>query len=131
MSSPSIFHLVSLLFLLLCHRINCKNVTFVTQPIRITIADLPRPNASSSASKSPRIITVPANPLLYIPDGFTVKLYMSGLTSPRYLIYTPTNDILVSESSANRISCLVDNDQDGYPDQRLTFADSSNGLNYP
>ncbi|CAF4613708.1 unnamed protein product [Rotaria sp. Silwood2] len=56
---------------------------------------------------------------------------MSGLVSPRYLIYTPTNDILVSESSINRISCLVDNDQDGYPDQRLTFANASNGLNYP
>ncbi|CAF4205801.1 unnamed protein product, partial [Rotaria sordida] len=101
------------------------------QPIRITIANLPRPYASSSASKSPRVIMVPANPLLYVQDGFIVELYMSGLTSPRYLIYTPTNDILVSESSANRISCLVDNNRDGYPDQRLTFADSSNGLNYP
>ncbi|CAF2497907.1 unnamed protein product [Rotaria sp. Silwood2] len=55
---------------------------------------------------------------------------MSGLLSQRYLIYTPTDDILISESSANRISCLVEKDHDGYPDQRLTFADASNGLNY-
>ncbi|CAF1135599.1 unnamed protein product [Rotaria sp. Silwood1] len=119
------------LILLLIPQTNCKNVTFVPQPIRITIASLPQPYASSSASKPPQIIAVPSNPRLYVPKGFIVKLYVSGLTAPRYLIYTPTNDILVSESSTNRISCLVDNNHDGYPDQRLTFADTSNGLNYP
>lgn len=56
---------------------------------------------------------------------------MTGLISPRYLIYTPTDDILVSEPNANRISCLVDINNDGYPDQRKTFADGSNGLNQP
>jgi glucose/arabinose dehydrogenase len=56
---------------------------------------------------------------------------MTDLMSPRALIYTPSGDILVSESRANRISCLVDSDNDGYPDQRITFADVSNGLNRP
>ncbi|CAF2943291.1 unnamed protein product [Rotaria sp. Silwood2] len=130
MCSPFEFRLISLAFLLVFHQINCKNVTFVPWPINITIEDLPQPYASSSVSKSPQIIRVPSKPLLYIPDGFTVKIYMSGLLSQRYLIYTPTDDILVSESSANRISCLVDKDHDGYPDQRLTFVDASNGLNY-
>jgi len=121
----------SLLILLIIYRINSTNITFVPQPIHLTVADLPQPYATSSASKSPQVIAVPADPLLYVPDGFTVKLYMSGFTTPRYLIYTPTDDILVSESNANRISCLVDNNHDGYPDERLTFADASNGLNYP
>jgi glucose/arabinose dehydrogenase len=120
-----------LLILLISHRINGTNITFVPQPIRLTVADLPQPYATSSASKSPQVIAVPADPLLYVPDGFTVKLYMDGFTIPRYLIYTPTDDILVSEPGANRISCLVDNDHDGYPDARFTFADASNGLNYP
>ncbi|CAF2673300.1 unnamed protein product [Rotaria sp. Silwood2] len=130
MCSPFEFRLISLAFLLVFHQINCKNVTFVPWPINITIEDLPQPYASSSVSKSPQIIRVPSKPLVYIPDGFIVKLYMSGLLSQRYLIYTPTDDILVSESSANRISCLADKDHDGYPDQRLTFVDASNGLNY-
>ncbi|CAF0922535.1 unnamed protein product [Rotaria sordida] len=56
---------------------------------------------------------------------------MSGLISPRYLLYTPAGDLLVSEPNANRISCLLDTDNDGYPDQRTTFADASNGLNRP
>jgi glucose/arabinose dehydrogenase len=131
MFSSSVLRLFLSLILLQIHQINGKNVTFVPQPMRITVADLPPPYATSSASKGARVYPVPADPVLYVPDGFTVKLYMTGLSSPRYLIYTPTGDILVSESGANRISCLVDNNQDGYPDQRLTFADASNGLNYP
>ncbi|CAF3923396.1 unnamed protein product [Rotaria magnacalcarata] len=127
----SVFHPFSLLILLLFHQNNCTNITFIPQPIKITVADLPQPYASSSVSKVSRIISVPTDPQFYVPDGFIVKLYMSELVAPRYLIYTPTDDILVSESSANRISCLIDNDHDGYPDQRLTFADASNGLNYP
>jgi glucose/arabinose dehydrogenase len=109
----------------------CTNITFIPQSIYLTVADLPQPYATSSVSKTANVIAVPVDPLLYVPNGFTVKLYMSGLSSPRYLIYTPTGDILVSESAANRISCLVDNNNDGYPDERLTFADTSNGLNYP
>lgn len=121
-----------LLILLRIHQINAENITFIPEPIRLTIADLPQPYATISAVKGARVYPVPDNPLLYVPNGFTVKLYMTGLSSPRYLIYSPTtNDILVSEPSANRISCLIDNDRDGYPDQRLTFADASNGLSYP
>jgi glucose/arabinose dehydrogenase len=113
------------------HRTNGINVTFIPEPIHITEADLPEPYATSSSDKDPRLLPVPEDPILYVPGGFTVKLYMSGFRLPRYLIYTPTGDILVSESDANRISCLIDNDGDGYPDERATFADASNGLNRP
>jgi glucose/arabinose dehydrogenase len=113
------------------HRTNGANVSFIPQPIHLTVADLPEPYATPSYAKDPNVIPVPENPTLYVPDGFTVKLYMSGLRMPRYLLYTPTGDILVSEPDANRISCLIDNDGDGYPDERLTFADASNGLNRP
>ena len=107
------------------------NVTFVPQPIRFTLADLPEPYATPSSDKDARVFAVPENPTLYVPDGFTVKTYMTGLTMPRYLLYTPTGDLLVSEPNAHRISCLVDNDGDGYPDERQTFADRSNQINRP
>ncbi|CAF3130470.1 unnamed protein product [Rotaria sp. Silwood2] len=113
------------------HETNATNVTFVPEHIHITVADLPEPYATPSSSKDANVIPVPDNPMLYVPDGFTVKLYMSGLTMPRYLIYTPTGDILVSEPRLHRISCLIDNNGDGYPDERITFADASNGLNLP
>jgi glucose/arabinose dehydrogenase len=112
-------------------KIYTKNITFIPKPIRITISDLPSPYATKSADRRPKISRVPINPRLFVPDGFTIKLLMTGLISPRYLIYTPTDDILVSEPNADRISCLVDTNNDGYPDRRKTFADNSNGLNQP
>ncbi|CAF1358493.1 unnamed protein product [Adineta ricciae] len=126
-----ISYLCTLFSIFVIHQIYATNVTFNPQPIHITVADLPQPYATSSVAKGARVIPVPVDPQLYVPNGFVVKLYMSGLTNPRYLIYTPTNDILVSEPSANRISCLIDNNNDGYPDERLTFANVSNGLNSP
>lgn len=107
------------------------NVTFTPVPINITVDNLPVPFATPSASKGAKIIAVPSNPLLSIPNGFTIKQYMSGLVSPRYLLYTPSGDLLVSEPNANRISCLLDTNNDGYPDERITFADISNGLSRP
>jgi glucose/arabinose dehydrogenase len=113
------------------HKTDGINVSFIPEPIHITVVDLPKPYATLSYNKNPNVIPVPEDPALYVPDGFTVKLYMSDLRMPRYLIYTPTGDILVSEPNANRVSCLIDNDGDGYPDERTTFADASNGLNRP
>ena len=121
-------------FFLLCVLLEptaCANVTFTPQAIRLTINDLPAPYATVSASKSAHVVGVPSDPSLYAPEGFTVKLYMDGLSNPRLLIYTPAGDLLVSEPSANRISCLVDNNADGFPDERRTVADASNGLNSP
>jgi glucose/arabinose dehydrogenase len=112
-------------------QIRTENVTFVPEPISITIADLPAPNVNDSTTKTPQTIPVPEDPRLFVPNGFSVKLYMDNLTLPRYLTYTPSGDILVSESNISRISCLVDNDKDGYPDERVTFADASNGLDFP
>jgi hypothetical protein len=75
-----------LLILLEIHQLDGTNVTFVPKPIRITVNDLPRPYVTVSVSKSANVISVPEDPHLYVPDGFIVKLYMSGLTSPCYLM---------------------------------------------
>lgn len=132
----SLFHhqfLVHLVFITsFCnYRANAKNVTFDPKPIHITIDDLPEPYATPSNAKDAIIIPIPEDPVLYVPDGFTVKLHMCGLDRPRYLAYTPSGDILVSEPGMNRISALIDKDGDGYPDERRTFADASNGLTLP
>lgn len=107
------------------------NITFVPTPIQIKVTDLPAPFETESVFKPITISPVSSDFNLSVPNGFSVKLYMSDLKSPRYLIYTPTSNILVSESREHRISCLIDTDNDGFPDQRRTFADASNGLNLP
>ena len=113
------------------YRTHSINVTFVPTPIRINVVDLPAPVDIPYVNKPPTIIPVPSDPHLSIPNGFSIKLYMSDLKKPRYLTYTPTGHILVSEPNENRISCLLDIDNDGFPNQRRTFADATNGLNRP
>lgn len=95
---------------------------FTPKPIRITLNDLPSPFSTPSASKPAIVVPVPSNATLFVPDTrYRVTIYMDGLSTPRQIIYTPTGEILVTESSGNRISILVGN-------TRTVFADISNGI---
>ena len=100
-------------------------------PIRITLADLPQPFATNSASKSPNVIPIPANPSLNVPAGFEVNVFAAGLERPRWLALTPTGDVLVTETRQNRITLLGDPNQDGVAEQKQSFATANNGLNQP
>jgi len=112
-----------------------KNVvrteTLSPAPIRITVADLPKPFASESASKSPNVVPIPQNPTLRVPAGFTVNVFAEGLDRPRWLALTPSGDVLVTETRQNRIRLLRDTNGDGVADINKTFASSENGLNIP
>jgi glucose/arabinose dehydrogenase len=101
------------------------------QPIRLTLADLPQPYATDSASKSPNVIGIPANPVLQVPQGFTVNVFAENLSRPRWLALTPTGDVLVTETRQNRIRLLSDRNGDGTAEVNRTFATAANGLNIP
>lgn len=105
--------------------------TLSPQPIRITLADLPQPFASDSVSKSPKVVSVPPNPALSVPKGFTVNVFAADLSAPRWLALTPSGDVLVTETKQNQIRLLRDTNGDGVADQRRTFANADNGLNIP
>lgn len=100
-------------------------------PIRITLADVPAPFSSSSASKSPNVIPIPENPVLNVPEGFVVTVFAEGLDRPRWLALTPTGDVLVTETRENRIRLLRDADGDGVAEVMQTFATAENGLDIP
>ncbi len=101
------------------------------QTYRITLGDLPEPYATESASQSPDVVDVPADPVLYAPEGFRVNVWADGLDRPRWLALTPEGDVLVTETRQNRIRRLADTDGDGAADARSTFADAGNGLDIP
>ncbi|CAF1248918.1 unnamed protein product [Didymodactylos carnosus] len=107
------------------------NLTFTPTAIRISLNELPDPYATSSVRKSPKIVSPPSNPKFYLPENFTISVYKDDLNRPRWLCYTPTGDLLVTEIGANKITILIDTNNDSYPDETQTFADSSNGLNQP
>lgn len=105
--------------------------TLTPQPIKITPADLPQPFATNSASQSPQVVAVPANPTLKVPAGFEVNVFADNLDRPRWLALTPSGDVLVTETRQNRIRLLRDSNGNGVADLKKTFASSENGLNIP
>ncbi|NJP09600.1 MAG: sorbosone dehydrogenase family protein [Leptolyngbyaceae cyanobacterium RU_5_1] len=108
-----------------------RTESFTPQPIRITLGKLPRPFSSSSASKSPNVVPIPAKPVLRVPPGFVVNVFAEGLNRPRWLALTPTGEVLVTETRQNQIRLLRDANGDGVAEVRKTFAGTANGLNLP
>lgn len=105
--------------------------TLLSENIRISLDSLPIPFATDSASNPANIIPVPDNPVLQVPDGFTVNVFAENLERPRWLEVTPTGDVLVTETPLNQIRLLRDTDGDGTVDFSQVFADAENGLNQP
>ncbi len=112
---------------------------------------LPPPFDTKSVTKHPKVIGWPSGKTPTAPDGFAVTLYTDGFDSPRWLYALPNGDILVAEArtlpkkdakpevkeglkqsktvtggSANRITLLRDDDQDGKPEMRETFLSDLN-----
>lgn len=101
------------------------------KPIQISVRDLPPPYQTDSASRPPEVIPIPEKPVLQVPPGFEVNVFAENLESPRWLALTPTGDVLVTETRANRIRLLKDTNKDGVADVKTTFANRANGLNIP
>jgi glucose/arabinose dehydrogenase len=108
-----------------------RTESFSPQPIQISLDQLPKPYTSTSAAKPPKVIPIPANPVLKVPVGFQVNVFAEGLDRPRWLALTPTGDVLVTETRQNRIRLLQDADRDGVAEVRQTFASAENGLDIP
>jgi glucose/arabinose dehydrogenase len=106
-------------------------VPLTPESITISLADLPEPYASESASQSPNVVAPPADASLNVPEGFVVNVFAEGLDRPRWLALTPDGDVLVTETRQNRIQRLSDGDGDGVAEGKETFATAQNGLNIP
>ena len=91
---------------------------------KITVADLPPPGETRSASNSPDVVARPKGAQPQVPAGFKIEEYASGLRDPRVLLTAPNGDIFVSESRADQIRVLRDKDGDGKPDSNEVFTES-------
>ena len=94
----------------------------------ITLADLPKPYATTSSGNNPRVVRQPTNAVLSVPPGFTVRLFAAGLSGPRLLRVAPNGDIFIAETRANRIRVLRAADGADAPSENQIFAD---GLDRP
>jgi glucose/arabinose dehydrogenase len=90
---------------------------------KLTLADLPPPNATPDVENKARMIPRPEGAWPKVPPGFRVDLFATDLKNPRQLRVAPNGDLFVAESAANRIRVLRDADGDGKPEVNEIFAD--------
>lgn len=95
---------------------------------KITVGDLPKPNATESAKNHPKEVKRPEGAWPQAPAGFKVEEFARDLKKPRVLVTAPNGDIFVAESKSDRITVLRDADHDGKPESAGVFA---KGLNQP
>jgi len=104
----------------------------VTVETAIGPLTLEAPFSSKSVTNNSKVIAWPEGHTPIAPEGFKVTRFADELEHPRWTYIAPNNDIFVTESntknSANRISLLRDNDNDGEIDERFVFKE---GLNQP
>lgn len=100
-------------------------------PIQIDLDDLPAPFHTRSTAKGPRVVAIPDNPQLAVPEGFSVNVFADNLNAPRWLALTPEGDVLVTETRQNQIRLLGDSDGDGVAEANQIFATAANGLDAP
>ncbi|MGY3493377.1 MULTISPECIES: PQQ-dependent sugar dehydrogenase [unclassified Bradyrhizobium] len=94
----------------------------------ITPQDLPKPGATASSSKFPRVMPRPASAAPQVPAGFKVELFASGLSGPRIIRTAPNGDIFVVETGSGRIRILRSADGATRPATNEVYA---TGLNQP
>ncbi len=94
----------------------------------LTVADLPPPFKTASSGNSPKVVEQPADAVLAVPPGFTVRQFASGLRNPRLLRVAPNGDIFIAETGAGRIRVLRAADGADAPSDNQIFAE---GLDRP
>lgn len=98
------------------------------QHFELKPSDLPKPYASPAVANNNEAIPRPAGMMPQAPKGFTVSIYATGLTIPRFMAVAPNGDVFLSERLASKITLLRDSKGTGAADERFTFAE---GLHNP
>ena len=62
-------------------------------------AKLPPPYATPSANNRPKVVARPDNAQLKLPQGFQIEEYATGFNTPRFMLYGPSGEILISDAT--------------------------------
>lgn len=89
---------------------------------KITVADLPKPHATESATTAQQVFPRPDGAWPQAPAGFTVTLLASGLNRPRLIRVAPNGDVFVVESRAGQIQVLRGITPDGKAREQSLYA---------
>ncbi len=84
--------------------------------------DMPKPFAAPTVENSSKTIPRPAGALPAAPPGFSVSVFATGLTDPRWMAVAPNGDVFLTEPTAGKITVLRDKTGTGHGDKVATFA---------
>lgn len=80
---------------------------------------LPPPFHTPSSNNRPQVITRPNGAQLALPAGFQIEEVMDGFERPRTMLYGPTGEILLADSTTNgAVYVLLDKNKDSKPDEK-------------
>jgi glucose/arabinose dehydrogenase len=80
---------------------------------QVAATKLPPPFATPSVNNGPKVVSRPDGAQLQVPAGFTVEEWASGFERPRLMLYGPSGEIVLSDSSENgTVYVLTNNGKD-------------------
>ena len=88
----------------------------------LTPADLPKPHATPSASNNSHIVARPEGVLPQTLPGFSVNLFVSGLSTPRAMKAAPNGDVFVAEPGTGNVRVYRGVSDEGKPLKGNIFA---------
>ena len=95
---------------------------------KLTPADLPQPYATKSASNNSHIVARPDGVLPQTLPGFSVNLFVFGLTRPRAMKVAPNGDVFVAETDAGNVRVYRGVSDEGKPRRGSVFASGLNAV---
>lgn len=72
----------------------------------IKASELPKPYATPGVDNSSHVVPRPKDAMPLVPKGFTISVYASGLTQPRFMDLAPNGDVFLSEPNAGQVTLL-------------------------
>ncbi len=73
---------------------------------RIKASELPRPFATPAVENSSHVVPRPRDAVPLVPKGFSISVYASGLTQPRFMELAPDGSVFLSEPDAGKVTLL-------------------------
>lgn len=94
----------------------------VGDTVRLTVEDLPVPNATPSVSNKPVPVGRPAKAALRVPAGFRATLFRDHVDNARNLLVLPDGGVLVAQQKPGTLTLLRDTDGKGEADESWLWA---------
>jgi len=76
------------------------------QTFRIKASELPKPFATPAVDNSSQKTARPSGVMPQVPKGFSISVFASGLSDPRWMAVAPNGDVFLAEPDENKIMIL-------------------------